>query len=586
MLDLIDKIQHAQIEGIRLPRIVVVGDQSAGKSSVLEAVTGIPFERSAGACTRFATEIRLRRSREEKFKVQILPDVSRPAPDRERLQGFAASVTEGTSFEAVMRRAVAELAPQNIPGRFAAKDILVVEKWAPDLPLLTVVDLPGLVNVVNKDQSEEDVNAIDELTNRYMKSSRTIILAIIGGNTDYVHQKVLMKAKQFDPQGTRTIGVLTKPDVTREIGLEDKFIALVNNQDSHNQFKLGWYVLRNPGPHELGHRWTPEERRAQENDFFTSDKWSALPIAMRGSTALKHKLSQQLMRHIARYVPKLRREIQEKLRCTEAELKSLGTGKDTPAEMREDLVLLSSTSTQLVTPAVDGTYKNPAGKKFFPKVGKKSDPTLPTPAQNLRARVVKENQRFANTVREQGHHLNLISYTSSGSFSWSKATSSASLSKNDYAREVVEPFIEDNLATEFFGDYNPRLVYRLFHDFSENWFQLAQEHKSNIGIICNEFLAEVIDDTWPHHMREKLRTHFLDPQMTKLLESARQEAEKLVADQQYEVQSYDPEYQERLKMWRQSESIEERHYTTAEELLEKALIHYDVSYLLSQFCLH
>ena len=580
LLDLIDRIQHAQIEGIRLPRIVVVGDQSAGKSSVLEAVTSIPFPRDAGACTRFATEIRLRRAKEEKFNVQILPDVNRPAHDRERLNKFAATVTDNANFESVMRRAVNEIAPQNIPGRFAAKDVLVVEKWGPDLPLLTVVDLPGLVNVVNKDQSEDDVKAIEELTNRYMKSSRTIILAIIGGNTDYVHQKVLMKAKQFDPKGSRTIGVLTKPDVTREIGLEDKFLGLVNNQDPHNQFKLGWYVLRNPGPHDLGRQWTPEERQEQEDDFLSQGTWSVLPTSMRGAAALKHKLSQQLMRHIARYVPKLRREIQDKLVQTDSELKALGAGKDTPAEMREDLVLLSSSSKQLVTPAVDGTYKNPAGKKFFPRIAKKADPNIPTPPQNLRARVVRENEHFASRVREQGHHLNLISNSTRPSTLYSPTPNGVNVSKEEYALEVVEPFIEENMGTEFRGDYNPRLVYRLFHDFSENWADLAQEHKSNLGLICNEFLAEVIDDTWPQHMREKLRTQFLDPQMNQLLENAKQEVQKISGDQQFEVQSYDPEYAERLRVWRKSASTEERHYTTAEELLEKALIHYDVSRII------
>jgi GTPase SAR1 family protein len=576
LLDLIAKIQHAQLDGIKLPRIVVVGDQSAGKSSVLEAVTGIPFPRDAGACTRFATEIRLRRAKEVKFNVSILPDVNRQPHEKERLNRFAAAVQEGSNFETVMRRAVEEIAPQNVPGRFAAKDVLVVEKTAPDLPLLTVVDLPGLVGVANKDQSEDDMRAIDDLTNRYMKSSRTIILAIIGGNQDYVHQKVLTKARKFDPRGTRTIGVLTKPDVTKTIGLEDKFISLVNNQDSHNQFKLGWYVLRNPGPHDLGHEWTPEERQQQEDEFFSGGKWSVLPATMRGAAALKQKLSQQLIRHIARYVPKLRREIQQKLISTDAELKSLGTGKDTPAEMREDLVILSTQSQQLVTPAAEGTYRNPPGKKFFPKIARKADRTIPTPPQNLRARVVKENEKFADRVREQGQHLKLISTSDSGSPMLSRAAN-GDVSKEQYARDVVEPFIEEHMGTEFKGDYNPRLVYRLFHDFSDNWSQLAQEHKINVGLICNEFLAEVIDDSWPPYMREKLRTHFLDPQMNQLLENAQIEVEKLEADQQYEVQSYDPEYEKRLRNWQMSASTEERRFTTAEELLEKALIHYDLS---------
>ena len=572
---MIDKIQYAQLEGIKLPRIAVVGDQSAGKSSVLEAVTGIPFPRDAGACTRFATEIRLRRAKEEKFNVQILPDVSRPIHERERLQRFAASVTTSTSFETIMRRAVDEIAPQNIPGRFAAKDVLVVEKSGPDLPLLTVVDLPGLVKVANKDQSEDDIQAINDLTDRYMKSSRTIILAIIGGNQDYVQAPVLTKARRFDPRGSRTIGVLTKPDLTTTIGLEDKFIALVNNKDKHNEFKLGWYVLRNPGPHDFGHEWSPEERKRHEDEFFSDGKWSALPSTMRGSSSLKQKLSQQLMRHIAQYVPKLRKEIKELLVKCEAELKSLGTGKDTIPEMRRQLFTLSMESNKLVTPAVDGTYKNPGTEKFFPKIERLTDPKTPTPPQRLRARVVKENEQFAMRVREQGHKLDLVSSSRTPEDVMAKATQTT---KEEYAQKVIEPFIEENKGTEFIGDYNPRLVYHLFHDFSENWSTLAQEHKDNVGVICNEFLAEVIDYVWPHYMREKLRAEFLAPQITQLLGDAQGEVDKLSEDQMYEVQSYDPEYEQRLDEWRKA-STEGRQFSRAEELLEKMLIHYDVSKL-------
>jgi hypothetical protein len=116
----------------------------------------------------------------------------------------------------------------------------------------------------------------------------------------------------------------------------------------------------------------------------------------------------------------------------------------------------------------------------------------------------------------------------------------------------------------------------LFHDFSENWSRLAQEHKDNLGVICNEFLAEVIDYVWPHYMSEKLRAQFLAPQITQLLDDAQGEVDKLAADQVYEVQSYDPEYEQRLNDWRTEATTQGRQFSRAEELLEKMLIHYDV----------
>lgn len=110
-----------------------------------------------------------------------------------------------------MRDATELIAPRGVPGRFAARDILV-EKSGPDMALLTLVDLLGLVRVSNRDQSEADIQT-KALSDRYMKSPRTIILAVVGGNNDYVQAPILKKACHFDLSGARTIGVLTKPDM-------------------------------------------------------------------------------------------------------------------------------------------------------------------------------------------------------------------------------------------------------------------------------------------------------------------------------------------------------------------------------------
>ncbi|MCV5073605.1 hypothetical protein OFB51_26815, partial [Escherichia coli] len=81
------------------------------------------------------------------------------------------------------------------------------------------------------------------------------------GNSDYVQAPILTKARHFDPNGTRTIGVLTKPDLTDSIGLEDKCIELVKNNYRRNHFRLGWYVLLNPGPRTEGETWPSAEQR-------------------------------------------------------------------------------------------------------------------------------------------------------------------------------------------------------------------------------------------------------------------------------------------------------------------------------------
>ncbi|KAH8905263.1 dynamin family protein [Coniochaeta sp. PMI_546] len=557
LLDLIDKLQFAQLDNVKLPQIVVVGDQSAGKSSVLEAITGTPFPRDAGACTRFATEIRLRRSPEPSIEVSIIPDKARNFKEQEMLRQFGGMVHADVSFDALMRSAVDLIAPKNMPGRFAAKDILVVEKRGPDMPLLTLVDLPGLVKNANNDQSLEDIKTIEVLSDRYMKSSRTIILAVVGGNSDYVQAPILTKARHFDPDGSRTIGVLTKPDLTEGIGLEDKFIELVTNRDRRNAFLLGWFVLVNPGPREPGQPWpSAEQRRQTEENFFSRGKWSVLPENMRGASALKQKLSTQLQRHIGRYVKTLRKQIQRALDECDGELKSLGTGKDTPEEMRIELVELFSASKELVIPAVHGFYKNPPRKAFFRVT---ADPRG-TPAQNLRARATEENDRFAARIRARGRKYNF-----------------ADGGKHDYACREVEILLCQVRGSEFPMDSKPRAVYMLFQSYSEYWPKLAQEHKDNLGVVCNEFLSELIDFGWPRRMREPLRRHFLDPQMKALMDKAQQELELLTQDMNLEVQPYDPEYEERLRNWHAESTRDGAKFSEAEEVLEKMLIYYELA---------
>ncbi|KAF2192373.1 hypothetical protein K469DRAFT_716906 [Zopfia rhizophila CBS 207.26] len=569
LLDLVDKLQYAQLDNIKLPQIVVVGDQSAGKSSVLEAITGTPFPRAAGACTRFATEIRLRRADTRSFSVYIVPDRENRSPEeRQRLARFGDDFDESTPFDVIMNLASVQIAPKDVPGRFAAGDLLVVEMKGPSMPLLTLVDLPGLVTNPNNDQSIEDIKAINDLTDRYMVNPRTIILAVVGGNHDYVHAPILKRARHFDSVGSRTIGVLTKPDLTDSIGLEDKFIQLVRNEEKENRFQLGWYVLLNPAPPKDGQPWpSAEERKRNEDNFFASSKWSILPSSVRGVDALKQKLSVQLQRHIGRHVRTLRKEIQKALDDCENELKLLGHGKDTVGEMKDDLFDLFEHSNRLVIPAVDGTYKNPPGTLFFPN---ECDPRL-IPAQNLRARVVDANRQFAKRIRAQGSKYPF----STGVENKSTETTPGTMTKRDFAKRKIEPFLRQRKGTEFQLDHNERLIYQLFQGYATNWPTLAQEHKDNMGIICNEFLGEVIDNLWPQRMREPLRVQFLDPQMKCMLNSAQAELNLVLKDLQFEVQPYDPEYEVRIRTWQRKAG--EICYTEAEEFLEKMLIYYELS---------
>ena len=282
LLDQIDKLRACGIENyVKLPQIVVVGDQSAGKSSVLEALTGVQFPRSESRCTRFATEIRLRRSQENKYNISILPDASRSESEKRNLTSFGNVVRNETDFGVVMARAIESIYSGSNQNQFSSKDILRIEISGPTQSHLTIVDLPGFITTSNRYQTQEDVDSIAEIAHRYMQSSRTIILAIVSAAYDCAIQPVIQKARELDSTGIRTIGLITKPDKA-EATRVDEFVALARNMDI--KLRLGWHVLRNRSHNEAN--LSTAERNQIEKEFFSQDKWNTLPQDSIGIEAL------------------------------------------------------------------------------------------------------------------------------------------------------------------------------------------------------------------------------------------------------------------------------------------------------------
>lgn len=95
LLDKIDKLFACNVgEYIDLPQLVVLGDQSSGKSSVLEGLTRLPFPRDSGLCTKFATQITFRRAINHSIKVSILPDPNSTTKHKDRMREWSKSDIE------------------------------------------------------------------------------------------------------------------------------------------------------------------------------------------------------------------------------------------------------------------------------------------------------------------------------------------------------------------------------------------------------------------------------------------------------------------------------------------------------------
>jgi hypothetical protein len=139
ILDLVNQLRRAGLNHeLNLPQIVVCGDQSSGKSSTLEAITGIPFPHKEKLCTRFATEIILRRASTESIKCKIIAGRSRPNDmEKQKLEEFHRGIKDWMGFPGLIEETTSLMGLNDNSGTKAfSDDVLSLEICGPDQPQL------------------------------------------------------------------------------------------------------------------------------------------------------------------------------------------------------------------------------------------------------------------------------------------------------------------------------------------------------------------------------------------------------------------------------------------------------------------
>ena len=131
---------------------------------------------------------------------------------------------------------------------FCFDKTIKIHSVGPSYTNLTLVDLPGIVRTVTDGQNDQVIGQVDSLVNRYIAEDRTIILAVIPLTQDLATIDILQRAKEVDPSGLRTVGVLTKPDRI-ERGAEQEAISILEN--ARKPLKLLYYMVKNRSPEDL-----------------------------------------------------------------------------------------------------------------------------------------------------------------------------------------------------------------------------------------------------------------------------------------------------------------------------------------------
>lgn len=319
ILNLLNKIDGLREVGLQnyidLPQIAVMGDQSSGKSSVLESISGIKFPRSTGLCTRFATQIVMRKSYKNEFSAKIIS-----LNNQEKYNNFNNEYINFNNIdiiEDIINQAVKIMCNEE---EFS-EDVLSITLNGPEYIGLTIIDLPGIIRTTRQNQSRELVTKVRNIVNKYLQEERTIILAIIPANVDVSTIEILDNANQVDSDGIRTIGVITKPDLVDKGG-EHEIIELVHNKIK--PLNLGYKIVCNPGQNDLNNSISLDEAKYNEKIFFESYPWNTIGKDLVGSDNLKKYLSEILTTHIKRELPKVKLQIKEKIEENQKELILMG----------------------------------------------------------------------------------------------------------------------------------------------------------------------------------------------------------------------------------------------------------------------
>ncbi|XP_077575039.1 dynamin-2 isoform X2 [Stigmatopora nigra] len=322
LIPLINKLQDAfssigQCCNLELPQIAVVGGQSAGKSSVLENFVGRDFlPRGSGIVTR---------------RPLILQLVNNKAEYAEFLHCKGRKFVD---FDEVRQEIEAETDRLTGSNKGISPIPINLRVYSPNVLNLTLIDLPGMTKVAVGDQPADIEYQIRDMLLQFITKESCLILAVTPANTDLANSDALKIAKEVDPQGLRTIGVITKLDLmdegtdARDI-LENKLLPL----------RRGYVGVVNRSQKDIDGKKDIRAALAAERKFFLSHPGYRHFAERMGTPHLQKTLNQQLTNHIRDTLPGLRSKLQSQLLSLEKEVEEYKNfSPDDPARKTKALL--------------------------------------------------------------------------------------------------------------------------------------------------------------------------------------------------------------------------------------------------------
>ncbi|KIK99119.1 hypothetical protein PAXRUDRAFT_823073 [Paxillus rubicundulus Ve08.2h10] len=297
-----------------MPQLVVVGSQSAGKSSVLENIVGRDFlPRGQGIVTRRPLVLQLIHT--------AVPDPSSSPPAYTEWAQFLHVDKRFTDFGEVRREIEQEtfrVAGQN---KGISKLPISLRIYSPNVLDLTLVDLPGLTKIPVGDQPSDIERQIRSLVTEYISRPNSVILAVSPANVDLANSDSLKLARSVDPQGRRTLGVLTKLDL-----MDAGTNALDVLTGRVYPLKLGFIGVVNRSQQDIISEKSMPDALDSETEFFKNHPAYRNIAHKNGTKYLARTLNQVLMNHIRDKLPDMKARLNTLMGQAQQELNLFGDG--------------------------------------------------------------------------------------------------------------------------------------------------------------------------------------------------------------------------------------------------------------------
>jgi GTP-binding protein EngB required for normal cell division len=550
-LQLVNDLRQRGIRNfVALPEIIVCGKQSCGKSSVLEAISHVSFPRADKHCTTFPTEITINDPREQGVWICWANPIPRGVETRTLIE-LESEEKSLENLEGVIEKAkdtMRKQRGQECEVQFY-NDVLEIKVARKGWPSFTMVDLPGIFENSHNGGRESDVGLVQNMVKSYMQRSETVILAVVEAIDNAQNQKILSMAKEYDKEGSRTLGIITKADrLDQGSGSEQDWVIHASNGHETYRFDEGWHVVRNRDFKEQV--WSFEKRDKEEEDYFNSNNsWADLVKENQtGVSNLRKKLADILEKRIANSLPGIAMSLEDHLRDRQQLLKCLGISRATELGQENYLHGISTEFCRLIEEAVTANY---TAKRSFFKL----------PENKLRTVVREKLDEFAIKMNDYGSAFQ-VDKTNNGPQEGLKLEY---IKPEDYLGKI-DQILRENRGLVLEGAFDPMILNTLFQNASVNWRYISVKSIETILVYVNRVLDRAVDAVASDKQTsQKIKAMIIQPGMVKLENTLNAKLDEILyACEELPIFTQDPEYAERLSKHRglNNDTQNSRYYAT------------------------